>query len=116
MSWFESYRKGGFSPDIGYDLFRPGMDNRIDRLLPRSRVIVASPTAVPDEVCGYIVDEGPVTHYLYVKQDYRRLGLATALLQLAGKPSLYTHETRAGRILAAKHQIRFNPFFIESTP
>lgn len=120
MSWFESYRKGGFSPDIGYDLFRPGMDERIDRLLQESETTVACPTEVPEEICGYLVQSrqgGPyllTIHYVYVKQAYRRLGLASALIQVVTPSNIHTHDTRAGRILARKFESRFNPFLIES--
>jgi GNAT superfamily N-acetyltransferase len=49
----------------------------------------------PDQILGFLVHEGPVVHYLYVKELFRRKGLATALLDSAQIPPVffYTHRT-----------------------
>jgi GNAT superfamily N-acetyltransferase len=109
-SWFSSYRTGGFAPQVGFDLYKAGQGALIERLVRASSVFVAAAEAVPDEVCGWIVASDKAVHYCYVKQAYRRVGVATLLLE--GEAPRYSHETRAGRLLARKLRMRFDPYAV----
>lgn len=120
-SWFESYRKGGLAPLVGFDVYAAGMNKLLDRLL-HGDVHVAYATEVPDEIVGWVCRNELVTtrvprhlHYVYVKQAYRRLGIATQLIEdvkCGPISNMYTHETRAGRGFAQKLALRFNPYLL----
>jgi GNAT superfamily N-acetyltransferase len=109
-SWFSSYRTGGFAPPVGFDVYKAGQGRLIERLEPSCTVLVASAIAVPDEVCGWVAATDRAVHYCYVKQAYRRLGIARLLLE--GESRRYSHETRAGRILARKLGFKFDPYAV----
>lgn len=54
----------------------------MDRLLSKGLVRVACPTDTPEVIVGYLISEGKnVLHYLYVKQAFRRFGVARTLLE-----------------------------------
>ncbi len=116
-SWFESYRKGGCAPEVGFDVYKPGMERTISRLLERSDTRVAFAREVPDEIVGWVCQEivgrdvqTDVAHYVYVKQAYRRNGAATRLLTTS--KLYFTHETRGGRHLASRLGLKFNPYLL----
>ena len=113
-SWFESYRRGGSSPNVQFEVYKAGQGGLITRLIDRSEVWVATLPAVPDEVCGWVARVGPVVHYVYVKQAYRRLGIARALVNGTGpRPEWHTHETRpVGRSFAQALGTRYNPWLV----
>ena len=111
-SWFESYRKGGRAPEVRYNIFRPHQDAIINDILEKAAVWVVTPAAVPDEVCGYVVFTPKTLQYLYVKQDYRKHGLATKLISTFGPFAQYTHETVPGKRLLTRHGAAYNPFLL----
>lgn len=108
-SWFESYRRGGFAPEIGFDLFSEGHRHVIDCLTVDATVRVAYALNAPDEIVGWVCHGKDVVHYVYVKSAYRKLGIAEALVNTGFK--FYSHQTRAGIQLAKKYGFRYNPYF-----
>lgn len=123
-SWFESYRRGGFAPEIGFDLFSEGQRRLIDHLTDvedRPAIIrVAYALNAPDEILGWICWEHAtdgnqqVLHYVYVKNAYRKMGIAEGLIDRAKNShgfKFYSHQTRAGIQLAKKYGFRYNPYF-----
>ncbi len=112
-SWFESYRHGGFAPQVAFPVYREGQHNIIEGCLRRGRTLVAFATVVPDEVCSWVCVEGSrIIHYVYTKQAYRKMGIARKLVEKASVDSLteHTHDTRAGRSLAARIGTKLNPY------
>lgn len=65
--------------------------------MARSKVIVAQSLDAPDLCVGYFVYEPPsIAHYLYVKFDFRRFGVAKKLIEhskLDLNESSYSHRT-----------------------
>ncbi len=59
-----------------------GHNRAIDRLfsLPDVSIRVLQPVDVPGSVVGWSCTQGDVLHYVYVKNRFRREGLATRLL------------------------------------
>lgn len=108
-SWARSYRDGGCAPQIGYDLFRPGHEALMKRLVDRDFVTVAYATEIPDEICGWVCAGLDAIHYVYVKQAYRRRGIGIQLCALY-KVNHHSFETRTGRKFATKLRTRFNPY------
>lgn len=63
-----------------------------------------------DNCLGWSLYEGPKLHYVFVKKDYRKKGIANALLWK--EFSQITHLTKTGKaIWHTKHpSVRFDPF------
>lgn len=71
----------------------------------RCRLLVLCFESTPDQILGWIAFEAPnVLHYVYVKQPFRRRGLATFLLNAAdlSYPIKATHKTYAWEFLKHK--------------
>ncbi len=112
-SWFESFRQGGYAPQVAFPTYRSGQNDIIERCLKASWTHVAYSTAVPDEVCSWVCFEDSKLHYVYTKLVYRRHGIALALIQSVGeKLSEHSHDTRVGRSFAAKVGTKFNPYVL----
>lgn len=63
-------------------------------LLARSKVFVAGLADAPDVIAGWAAWEGEVLHYVVTKPNFRRLGVATWLLQdFRELPVVFTHRT-----------------------
>lgn len=114
-SFFESYLKTLRLSTLPFEVFKHGMNVRIERLLNESTTLVAVATAHPDEILGYCIckpskdgNEGAI-HYLYVKAPFRRQGIGTSLLAL-GPFKCYTHlPTPDGAKFFRALGVEFNP-------
>lgn len=112
-SWSNSFRKSQYAGCIPNNLWPEVSRQTATQLMTRTgaRTICAlTPTAdgTRGRVMGYSVSEPGILHWLYVKKDYRRLGIGSQLLQeLIGnwndserKRPRYTHRTdSSGRFL-----------------
>jgi hypothetical protein len=113
-SWHVSFWKTHARKHTLKEIYDGGMDRRIDRLVFRSRVLVAFFPQVPDEVLGWSCVEGEALHYVYVKASYRNSGIGRGLVPSFVK--WYTHPTdREGRVFAEKLSLKFNPFLLEKS-
>jgi GNAT superfamily N-acetyltransferase len=79
----------------------------IERLIQTHPPVVALFKSVPNEVIGWACRDFDTIHYVYVKHDYRRQGVANLLISGA---KFYTHETKAGLKLFARSGVLFNPY------
>lgn len=116
-TWVGTYRNSPWAGVIPNNRFNEVTEDAIKQLLLRgSQIDCAVDAANPQHVVGYVVHEKtrlgePVVHYLFVKDLYRRQGLARQLLEHAGiDPSakfFYTFKTpfakyfRGGRYVPA---------------
>lgn len=92
----------------------------IERLLARSRCLVACNVDDPDQLYGFAVGESfgaPMSsvfalHYVYVKQTFRRMGIGGRLvLALSNGADIHhSHETEAGRAFVSALRSTFNPY------
>lgn len=99
-SWVRSFRKSPWAGCVPNHLWDQVMRTSIAELLNRALVIVAVKELEDGtrRVMGYSVAEPGVLHWLYVKDDYRRLGIGKALLEVTTHgwdQFVYTHKTRA---------------------
>ena len=116
-SWFESFKQGGYAPQVAFPVYRSGQDAIIERCLAAGRTFVAFASSAPDEVCSWVCVEGEKLHYVYTKLVYRRLGIAIALTVHAfnherKKPTEHTHDTRVGRSFTARMGTKLNPYHL----
>lgn len=81
------------TPEV-YDAHHPAI---IDRILRRSEILIATSKEHPDLLVGYFIYEPPdIAHFLYVRHDFKRFGIATELFKksdLDAKNCRYTHRT-----------------------
>ncbi len=113
-SWFESFRGGGFAPQVQFPIYREGQHNIIERCLKNGKVFVAFATNVPDEVCSWACGEGKSIHFVYTKLAYRKLGIAYKLvlhlIKETGPKRFHTHDTKVGRSFAACAGTIYDPY------
>jgi GNAT superfamily N-acetyltransferase len=93
-TWVADYRSSTFAEWAGGSYYA-GHNDSVTKCLDRSsvRVTVAH---VPDDdsaLLGFAVREGAVLHYVYVRADLRRLGIAKAMLG-SDMTVRYTHRSQ----------------------
>jgi GNAT superfamily N-acetyltransferase len=95
-SWLEANRDapmgGRYS---GASTYRREHRRLIEIALRRSTLRIAHVLGAPTALVGWAAYEEPtrIVHYVYVRRDMRRLGMATALLEPFGKaPAIMTHK------------------------
>lgn len=87
----------------------------IEAALRRGHAVLATFTEDSDTVLGWVVFEGPadarVVHFVYVKNDSRRCGVATYLLEsVLANGATSTHRTTSvAEALARKFGLRYAP-------
>lgn len=121
-AWRKSFRDApGYREMHAGDYF-PALGARIDRLLETSDVLVAelpesAGAADPsmDREIGFIVFDGPVLHYLFVRARVQGIGIGRALLSAANQVEplkVFTHWSRPLREPCTRifRGMRYNPF------
>jgi GNAT superfamily N-acetyltransferase len=92
-SWLRSYESSAVARDMGRSYYL-SHERTIRRILERADVLVACLEDDPETIVGYAVTGPETVFYVYVKKDFRRLGIARALLapylELA---TIYTHKS-----------------------
>lgn len=114
-SWLKGLRKDvnyfrSIPPKIYFELY----EESIRDVLKTSDCLVATPKDEPNLILGYLVSEERsdkylVLHYVYVKSNFRNLGLANYMIETMarGRDLIGTHySSKFSKIL-------FNPFFFK---
>jgi len=114
-SWLHSLRAGSLHyKGIPSSVYYNNHKRKLYKVLDRSNTIVATPKDHPEIIAGYIVweDKDPaVIHYIYVKSDYRKMGLGSLFKEVAasGRDLIGTHRT----IDVKGKGFTFNPYLLE---
>ncbi len=118
-SWLKSYRDSEFAMRVRGPLYRAQQHDLIEKLLRRGHGVVAADAEEPWHIVGYVAGEafGALTciHYLYVKQNFRRKGIARKLYDFAslGASAVqHSHDTDDGRKVAKRLGSVFNPYLM----
>lgn len=120
-TWLKSYRLDSkFTNFIRNSVFYPWHERLIKKILARenTRPYVACLKEDPFVILGYLITEGPVVHFAYVKGPFRRMGIfktmmkAAAIdLQAPGERINYTHHTQDMNWLSEKYPtLNFHPY------
>jgi GNAT superfamily N-acetyltransferase len=112
-SWLKSYRQSEAVKGLSDDIYFDGQRSVINRILLRSACLVAVDPDDASHLYGFICFEehypNPVLHYVYVKQAYRKLGVASLLMgEMFNLPIIYSHEGTFKSKLAPGSY--FNPY------
>lgn len=121
-SWGSSYYKGSsyhtvLTPDEFHAFHKITRDSFFHR--PQAAVILCVSKEDPDLIMGWIAVEKPVKspgiviHYVYVKQAFKGLGMASALLEkvCGDGPVLFTHLTERANRMMIRNPDKFQDFF-----
>ena len=80
-TWFKSAWKAVRKNVIEFENFAKIQRVAMDVLIAEVPTTVAFIPEAPDEILGYINATAATLNYIYVKKDYRRNGIGTALLE-----------------------------------
>lgn len=101
-SWLRSYRK--HAPLTLDSIYYPGQRKIINDIMINSnnRLLVCASSEYDDAVLGWCCADPvrQILHYCHVKEPFRRLGIATMLLDVLGlnpKTMRFSHITRVGQ-------------------
>lgn len=119
-AWLKSYRSGYLCREVANTIYFAEHHKLIDRLIKKSNVMIAcnpeDPTQIFGFSCNEIVDNVYVLHFIYIKQTYRNLGIATHLLKNSGfNPkvgSCHTHSNKVSVRLQAKYNSVYHPYLL----
>jgi GNAT superfamily N-acetyltransferase len=109
-SWLESFRDGYFVSTVPNRVYYNQHHKIMEKLLPRSVVLVACNEKDPDHlygwICAEVMDQHLILHYVYVKDSLRRFGIAKKLIQylmknlpVAQDRLVTTHQTQKSKTL-----------------
>ena len=77
---------------------------------PQTTVTIACLKDDPDVILGFVVYENARLHWVYVKQAWRKIGIAKSLVP--DTITVVSHLTEVGKALMLKKNLAFNPFFL----
>lgn len=117
-SWLRSYRHSRFAQDLHTTIYFTEHHKVIESILQTCDVLVACDDKNPADIFGYIcferVEGQFVLHYIYTKQTYRMLGIATLLLEASNyDPStiaIYSHHNVVAPKLATRYNFIYSPY------
>jgi len=112
-TWLQSYRKlSDFAKPIAREVYFPAQHDRIERLLRIGRLHVAVPegSSGMHTILGYCVTDGALLHWVYVKGNWRQMGIAGKLLEGRGLQQ-FTHWTYDFDHMARRlANLKYNPY------
>jgi GNAT superfamily N-acetyltransferase len=126
--WLQDYfERSRFAKGISKTLFMRFHHLILERVIARGVVFVACDAEVPSVIYGFACGDvppddrqfgpPPTLHYVYVKRRFRRLGVASALVDALGidleRPFTFTHLTDDGVALRKKCPLaEYNPYAV----
>jgi GNAT superfamily N-acetyltransferase len=116
-TWLRSYkRSSSFARRVPNDVFYKFHHQAIERILVRTsaQLRIAHAPDAPGVILGYAVTEPGVVHFVYVKGDFRRFGIGSALLaHVDVNACVFTHWTEGWDLLLKRWpQAQYNPYLI----
>jgi len=121
-TWLKSYRHSTFAKDLSNDVFFAYHKEAIAKILDSdsTRVSMLVNSDDHDQIYGYgiqqLAGKQSITHFIYVKFAFRKLGLATRLIEsmsLFPHPiNFITHIPRNYQTLKSKYGLEYNPYII----
>lgn len=117
-SWLKCCKHGPTGKLIQSSVFYAGQHQVIEGLLKTTHCFIACNHNDVSQIFGYAVAERVedvfVVHMVYVKEPYRRLGIASALLEALGLKEkevfFFTHKTQQSDRINGKINMVYHPF------
>ena len=121
-SWLHSFRDGQAVQSCPNRLYFANQHKIMEALIPRSTIVVAVNEEDHDQILGWACFEkqsgAVVLHFLYVKNHFRRLGLAKQIVDILLDAEdvatvFYTHRTPVvDRVKLDRTKWVYNPFLV----
>lgn len=120
-SWLGSYKN--HADVTPYSMYRKVYQHYLDRIMRRGEcaVILAVHPEHPEQIFGFVCTEksSPTLHYIYVKEDYRRTGVGTDLLEYINEGNdsgefAYTFNTSLGRKFLRPRGGKYKPKLVRN--
>lgn len=109
-SWIRSHAASGMARLAGQRAYYSGQHELVDWLLDHAETRVACSPRDPTTIIGWACVAGDVVHYVWVQEDFRRHGVARALLHGLAEHVQYTHRTDMLREVKLPDGWWFNPY------
>lgn len=117
-SWLKCYRHSYNTRGCENPVYFAQHHKLLEGLCKRATITIACNQNDIAQIYGYIAYERIegllVVHFAYVKEPFRKFGVAALLAQSAGfkreDPVLYTHRTYSSEGLEKKFQMVYNPY------
>ncbi len=123
-SWLQSYWDGlvRYLLPVAKTTYYGEQHRLIDRAFhrPGTVTVIAASSAEPHVIIGWLMAErtpkAEILHYVYVKEPFRRLGIARTMLSAVGKGLAtlqYTHTTKRWQQIMQRYpDAVFNPWLL----
>lgn len=120
-SWLKSNRDAPMVQGIPNTVYYHYHHKILEELIPRSLVLVACDPEDTGYIygwaCAEVVDTALVVHYVYVRYDWRRKGVAKAMMDVlmdAESPPavIHTHRTHTARKILRNKTWIYNPYML----
>ena len=119
-SWLKAFRNARAVSEISQNVYFSEQHKLIEKLLSRGKTLVISNSNDPATIYGYICYEYVqnifVLHFVYIKHDFRTLGLFTELMKATSNDfsslGMYSHKTRIGHLLEDKYNLIYHPYIL----
>lgn len=117
-SWLRCYRHSFNTRGCENPVFFAQHHKLIEGLCKKASIVIACNhddiSQIYGFICSEMVDNLPVIHFVYVKEMFRRMGVAALLAENAGfkreAPVFYTHRTYSSEGLEKKFAMVYNPY------
>jgi predicted GNAT family acetyltransferase len=121
-SWLQSYKTSEFAAAIPHQLYYRHHQELIKQILlhENNHVTILCPIDDPEQILGFIAynTKQPIIYYVYMKQVFRKLGLASYLVSnvlqhLRPEPSstaMVTHKPKRWSTVARKWNLVYCPY------
>lgn len=119
-SWLKSYRPSEATKNISNTIYFNEHHKILEELVKKCKVIIACNETDTSQIYGYIVADNVdgflVTHYIYVKQAFRNMGIGKALLNTFNhsldNAAIYTHHTKIAEKIAHRFNLIYHPYIL----
>lgn len=110
-TWITEYMSSHWARTMGKPNYIAEQWKVRDRLLSRGTLLIAGRESEPTSIAGWVCTEGQKVHFIYVKERWRKLGVARMLLApLLTAPVVCTHRTDLCAELPVPKQWTFNQY------
>lgn len=111
-TWLNSYYHDSWARSVKKTIYFDNYKHVIDQLLQDSEVKVACLPENTNVILGFLVEQLNIVHYCFVKEAFRRMGVAKSLFD--HEKAYITHITRSFSPILRDHEETFtyNPFIL----
>lgn len=114
-TWLQCYKhSSSFARHIPKKVYFEQHHAIVERLLARCEVLVCTLADSDSTIVGYVVRGPGILHFVYVKKDFRRMGVASGLLvDVDPNAMVFTHWTEGFDLILRKWpHMQYNPYLL----